>query len=227
MLAAAAPLLAQVLRLPSILMLLALGFGAGVIDALDPNALLGETLISTIVSIAVGIILFDAGLGLNFSRLSGSVARVYRRLVTLGILVTWAVADGGRAYLLLISRVSLVLGAVLVSPPDGGRRCSDFIRPSKEVNSVLSGALRRPDRRDAGVVVFNAVIPGKRRPLFFMVVSWRWSSARTCCAMTRRPDHRPGHGRDPRQQATLGGARGAEIQMAKVDPAPGARRIAP
>ena len=70
MLAAAAPLLAQVLRLPSILMLLALGFGAGAIDALDPNALLGETLISTIVSIAVGIILFDAGLGLNFSKLS-------------------------------------------------------------------------------------------------------------------------------------------------------------
>ena len=70
MLAAAAPLLAQVLRLPSILMLLALGFGAGAIDALDPNALLGETLISTVVSIAVGIILFDAGLGLNFSKLS-------------------------------------------------------------------------------------------------------------------------------------------------------------
>jgi NhaP-type Na+/H+ or K+/H+ antiporter len=50
-----------------ILVLLALGFGAGAIDALDPNALLGENLISTVVSIAVGIILFEAGLGLNFS----------------------------------------------------------------------------------------------------------------------------------------------------------------
>ena len=46
-LAAAAPLIAQVLRLPSILMLLALGFGAGAIGALDPNALLGQNLIST------------------------------------------------------------------------------------------------------------------------------------------------------------------------------------
>ena len=40
-LAAAAPLLAQILRLPSILVLLALGFGAGAVGALDPNALLG------------------------------------------------------------------------------------------------------------------------------------------------------------------------------------------
>ena len=54
-LAAAAPLIAQVLRLPSILLLLALGFGAGAAGALDPNALLGENLISATVSIAVGI----------------------------------------------------------------------------------------------------------------------------------------------------------------------------
>jgi len=51
-LAAAAPLIAQVLRLPSILVLLAFGFGAGAIGALDPNALLGENLISGTVSIA-------------------------------------------------------------------------------------------------------------------------------------------------------------------------------
>ncbi|MGZ4187554.1 MAG: cation:proton antiporter domain-containing protein, partial [Solirubrobacteraceae bacterium] len=90
-LAAAAPLIAQVLRLPSILLLLALGFGAGAIGALDPNALLGQQLISAVVSVAVGIILFEAGLGLKLSKLTGDVARVYRRLVSLGILVTWAV----------------------------------------------------------------------------------------------------------------------------------------
>lgn len=71
----------QVLRLPSILLLLALGFCAGAIGVIDPNALLGENLISATVSIAVGIILFEAGLGLNVSKLTGSVARVYRRRV--------------------------------------------------------------------------------------------------------------------------------------------------
>lgn len=48
-LAAAAPLIAQVLRVPSILLLLALGFGAGAIGALDPNALLGEAVVSATV----------------------------------------------------------------------------------------------------------------------------------------------------------------------------------
>ena len=84
------------LRLPSILVLLALGFGAGAIGALDPNALLGEQLISAVVSVAVGIILFEAGLGLKLSKLTGAVARVSRRLVSLGILVTWAICSALR-----------------------------------------------------------------------------------------------------------------------------------
>ena len=70
-LAAAAPLIGKVLRLPSILVLLALGFGAGAAGALDPNALLGQQLISAVVSVAIGIILFEAGLGL---KLKGSAA---------------------------------------------------------------------------------------------------------------------------------------------------------
>ena len=61
-------------------------FGAGAIGALDPNALLGEQLISAVVSVAVGIILFEAGLGLKLTQLTGAVAHVHRRLVTLGIL---------------------------------------------------------------------------------------------------------------------------------------------
>ena len=163
-LAAAAPLIAQVLRLPSILVLLALGFGAGAIDALDPNALLGENLISTVVSIAVGIILFEAGLGLNFSKLAGSVARVYRRLVTLGILVTWAVGTVA-AYLLfdLSFEVALVLGSVLVvSGPTVVGPLLSFIRPSKTVNSALmwEGTFADPLGATLGVVVFNAVIAG-------------------------------------------------------------------
>ncbi len=163
-LAAAAPLIAQVLRLPSILLLLALGFGAGASGALDPNALLGENLISTVVSIAVGIILFEAGLGLNFNKLSGSVARVYRRLVSLGILITWAIGTLA-AYLLfdLSWEVALVLGAVLVvSGPTVVGPLLDFIRPSKTVNSVLKweGTFADPIGATLGVVVFNAVIAG-------------------------------------------------------------------
>src|SRR3974390_3202958 len=114
-LAAAAPLIAQVLRLPSILLLLALGFGAGAAGALDPNALLGENLISATVSIAVGVILFDAGLGLNLRKLAGADARVFSRLVSVGILVTWSVGTIAAYWLFDLSfQIALVLGAVLV-----------------------------------------------------------------------------------------------------------------
>jgi NhaP-type Na+/H+ or K+/H+ antiporter len=163
-LAAAAPLIGQVLRLPSILVLLALGFGAGAIGALDPNALLGQELISAVVSVAVGIILFEAGLGLKLSKLTGTVARVYRRLVSVGILVTWAVGTVA-AYLLfdLSFEVALVLGAVLVvSGPTVVGPLLEFIRPSKTVDSVLKweGTLADPIGATLGVVVFNAVVAG-------------------------------------------------------------------
>jgi NhaP-type Na+/H+ or K+/H+ antiporter len=163
-LAAAAPLIGQVLRLPSILVLLALGFGAGAVGALDPNALLGQQLISAVVSVAVGIILFEAGLDLKLSKLSGAVAHVYRRLVTLGILVTWAIGTV-TAYLLfnLSFEVALVLGAVLVvSGPTVVGPLLDFIRPSKQVNLVLKweGTLADPIGATLGVVVFNAVVAG-------------------------------------------------------------------
>ena len=163
-LAAAAPLIGQVLRLPSILVLLALGFGAGAVGALDPNDLLGQQLISAVVSVAVGIILFEAGLGLKLSTLTGAIAQVPRRLVTLGILVTWAIGTVA-AYLLfdLSFEVALVLGAVLVvSGPTVVGPLLEFIRPSKKVNVVLKweGTLADPIGATLGVVVFNAVVAG-------------------------------------------------------------------
>ena len=166
MLAAAAPLIAQVLKVPSILLLLALGFGAGAIGALDPDALLGEAVVSAVVSISVGFILFDSGLDLKLSDLrGGAVARVSRRLVTLGILVTWAVGTVA-SYLLfdLAWEVALVLGAVLVvSGPTVVGPLLDFIRPSKTVGRVLKweGTLADPIGATLGVVVYQAVLAGQ------------------------------------------------------------------
>ena len=166
-LAAAAPLIAQVLRLPSILLLLALGFGAGAIGLLDPNALLGQHLISATVSIAVGIILFDSGLDLNLGKLTSSVGGVALRLVSIGILVTWAVGTvAGHVLFDLSWQVALVLGAVLVvSGPTVVGPLLAFIRPSKTVDSVLKweGTLADPIGATLGVLVFNAVIAGHAR----------------------------------------------------------------
>jgi NhaP-type Na+/H+ or K+/H+ antiporter len=164
-LAAAAPLIAQVLRAPSILLLLALGFGAGAIGALDPDALFGEGVVSAIVSISVGIILFDSGLDLKFGELRGAVARVPRRLLTTGIPVTWAVGTVASYLLFDLSwEVALVLGAVLVvSGPTVVTPLLDFIRPSKTVRTVLKweGTLADPLGATLGVLVFQAVLAGQ------------------------------------------------------------------
>ena len=97
-LAAAAPLIAQALRLRSILVLLALGLGPGAIGALDPNALLGAQLISAVVSVAVGIILFDAGLsgprGRSIQSSNGRGRWPARLGATLGVAVFNAVIAG-------------------------------------------------------------------------------------------------------------------------------------
>ena len=166
-LAAAAPLIAQLLRLPSILLLLALGFGAGAAGALDPNALLGQHLISATVSIAVGIILFDSGLDLNLRKLTSSVGSVALRLVSLGILVTWTVGTVASHALFDLSwQIALVLGAVLVvSGPTVVGPLLAFIRPSKTVDAVLKweGTLADPIGATLGVLVFNAVIAGHAR----------------------------------------------------------------
>ena len=161
-LAAAAPLIAQVLRLPSILMLLALGFGAGAIGALDPNELLGENLISTVVSIAVGIILFEAGLGLNFGKLRQRRSRLPPagqprdpRLL------------GGRDGCRLSALRSLLRGRARARGrarrlrPDGGRPLLSFTAlEDGQLGPEVGGHIRRPIGATLGVVVFNAVIAG-------------------------------------------------------------------
>ena len=75
--------LAWRLRLPSILLLLTAGFLAGPIAGfIEPDELLGETLFP-IVSISVGIILFEGGLTLRLNDIAG-MRRVVFRLITIG-----------------------------------------------------------------------------------------------------------------------------------------------
>ena len=83
--------LAGRLRLPSILLLLVLGFLAGPVTGLiNPDETIGD-LLFPLVSIAVGIILFEGGLSLRFSELP-KLSNVIFRQITIGALVTWLVA---------------------------------------------------------------------------------------------------------------------------------------
>ncbi|MFV2039374.1 MAG: cation:proton antiporter, partial [Acidimicrobiales bacterium] len=106
--------LAARLRIPSILVLLAAGVLAGPVAGLvEPDELFGET-IFPLVSLAVGLLLFEGGLSLRLDGFRQASSTVLR-LVTIGALVTWLVAAGAAALLFdLSTEITFLLGAILV-----------------------------------------------------------------------------------------------------------------
>jgi len=156
--------LAWRLRLPSILILLMAGFLAGPVAGLiDPDALLGETLFP-IVSISVGIILFEGGLTLRLSEIAG-MQRVVFRLITIGALVTWVIAGLGAYFIVgLSAELSVLLGAIfIVTGPTVVTPLLKHVRPAEPVGSILKweGILIDPIGATVAVLVLEAILAGR------------------------------------------------------------------
>ncbi len=103
------------LRLPSILLLLGTGFACGPsgLGWIDPDWMLGEHLFP-IVSLSVGIILFEGGLSLKLREL-GEHRRVVWLLVTLGAAITWVLTALSARYVLDLGwGLAILLGAILI-----------------------------------------------------------------------------------------------------------------
>jgi NhaP-type Na+/H+ or K+/H+ antiporter len=158
--------LASRLRLPSILVLLAAGVLAGpdVSGLVDPAEMLGD-LLFPVVSLAVGILLFEGGLDLRFGELrqqGGGVAVL--RLVSIGALVTWLVGSAA-AWLVvgLDTPDAALLGAVLVvSGPTVVIPLLRFARVREPLNGILrwEGIVIDPIGATVAVVVLRAVVNG-------------------------------------------------------------------
>jgi hypothetical protein len=89
-LAVGSQLLARTLRLPAIVVLLPVGFVAGTLTKdVQPSNLLGP-LFQPFVSVAVGVILFEAGLRLSFLDVTPRIRPVVVRLVLIGLPLTCA-----------------------------------------------------------------------------------------------------------------------------------------
>ena len=76
-------------RFPAILLLLVFGFLAG--QFFQAEEIVGTELLFPLVSLAVGVILFEGGLTLRFHELKASGSAVFR-LCSIGVVVTWALA---------------------------------------------------------------------------------------------------------------------------------------
>ena len=165
-LAVSSQLLARLLTVPALVVLLPAGFIAGIAtDDVHPDALLGS-LYQPFVSIAVGVILFEAGLRLSFSEVVPGVRKVVVRLVTGGALLTW-LAAAAAVFLLfgdMDGEVALVVGAILVvSGPTVVLPLLAFIRPSRDVRSLLKweGTLVDPIGALLGVLVLAGTTSGE------------------------------------------------------------------
>lgn len=147
-------------RLPSILLLLLVGFLAGPITGLlDPDALLGP-LTFPVVSLSAAIILFEGGLSASWREIR-SVAGPVRRLVTVGIVLTWmALTAGATAFLGLSRELGLLLGAMLVvTGPTVIGPLLLHVRPRGPVGSVakLEGIINDPIGAIVAVLVYEVI----------------------------------------------------------------------
>lgn len=106
--------LAWRLRVPAILFLLLTGFLIGpVFGWFDPENTFGE-LFRPIVSLAVGIILFEGGLTLRFRELTG-VGRIVTNLCSIGAAVTWILTTLAGMWIVGVEpKIALLVGAILV-----------------------------------------------------------------------------------------------------------------
>ena len=161
-LAAGSQVLASLLKIPAIIILLPAGFVTGAITSdVNPQQLLGSAF-QPLVSLAVAVILYDAGMSLDLRKLRGHTRRVVVRLIVMGVPVTLAFGAVFAGLLLdMSSQAALMLGAILVvSGPTVVGPLLGFIRPTERLQRVLSweGSLIDPVGAILGAVVFHAVI---------------------------------------------------------------------
>lgn len=115
--------LSRRLHLPTIVLLLLGGFALGPegLHAIDPDEL-GDYL-PMIVSMAVGLILFEGGLTLDLKQFTHTSA-VIQRLLTVGVLITWfgsafaawLVFDTSPSFALLMGSCVIVTGPTVIVP---------------------------------------------------------------------------------------------------------------
>ncbi|MFD3838014.1 cation:proton antiporter [Streptomyces sp. NPDC058642] len=160
-LATGSQILASKLRVPALIILLPAGFAAGALtDVIHPDKLIGQDF-SALVSMAVAVILYDAGLGLNLSKLTGRTRWIVGRLLLFGVLLTFFVtAAVAPAMFDMPLRVAAMLGVILVvSGPTVVGPLLDFVRPNDKVRRILiwEGTLTDPIGGILGALVFHAV----------------------------------------------------------------------
>ncbi len=152
---------AWLLKLPAILFLLLSGIVIGpVLGLLDPNQLFGD-LLFPVVSLLVAVVLFEGSLTLRFREIAG-LEQVVRRMISVGVAVTWAITavaawllfDFSWQLALLFGAITVVTGPTVVVP------MLRTVRPNARIANILrwEGIVIDPIGALLAVLVFELIV---------------------------------------------------------------------
>ena len=147
-------------RLPAIVLLLLFGVMLGKWGP-ETGSEANQDFFFAMVSLAVGIILFEGGLSLNFREIAGSRGVVFR-LVTVGLVLTWMVTAWlAHTVAGFSTTMSLLLGALLtVSGPTVVLPLLRHVQPVRRIGSLAKweGIVNDPIGAVVAALVFEVIL---------------------------------------------------------------------
>ncbi|CAM4041854.1 sodium:proton antiporter [Janibacter anophelis] len=152
--------LAWAVRIPSILVLLLVGFGLG--QLVTPDEVLGRDVLFGGVGLAVGIILFEGSLSLRLHDIR-DLRRPILRLCSVTVALAWLLITLTGWFLGFPLEVALLVGAILVvTGPTVIAPILRQLRPTRRVSALLrwEGIVVDPIGAVLAVLVFQAVLAG-------------------------------------------------------------------
>jgi len=158
------------LKIPSILLLLIVGFGIG--QLVRAEDVFGRDVLFDGVGILVGVILFEGSMGLRLQQVRG-LGRPVRRLTTVTVGIAWVLITAAAFLLGFDIRVALLIGAILVvTGPTVINPILRSLRPTMRVASLLrwEGIVVDPIGAVLALLVFQAVSAGEAETAFANVV---------------------------------------------------------
>lgn len=148
-------------RVPSILLLLVVGFGIG--QLIRAEDVLGDEMLFDGVSLLVGVILFEGSMGLRLKQVRG-LGRPVRRLTSVTVLIAWVLITLAAWALGFDPRVALLIGAILVvTGPTVINPILRSLRPTRRVSSLLrwEGIVVDPIGAVLALLVFQGIVAGE------------------------------------------------------------------
>lgn len=164
--AALAQWLAWAIKIPSILVLLILGFLGG--TYVSPDEVLGRDVLFAGVTLAVGIILFEGSMTLRLADVR-DLGRPVIRLCSVTVVIAWALIVAAGWLVGLDAQLALLTGAILVvTGPTVIGPILRQLRPTRRISSLLrwEGIVVDPIGALLAVLVYQAILVGNREDAF-------------------------------------------------------------